>query len=149
MEVDVVAYAPLEGEIRHYELSLDSHTWDKRLHRFEKKFRLARQYMFSELFPFLPPHTPINHFAVLPANRLDGLAGAEVISVDDFTSRVAHDAVQEGLAARAAISEQYPLLRHTQFLLCGYRKRPVINPQDTGSAVGPTVSVPIDPVPLQ
>jgi hypothetical protein len=126
MEVDVVAYSPADGIIRHYELSLDAHTWEKRGRRFEKKFRLARLYMFSELFPFLPESTPIEQYAVLPSRNDTGLAGVRVICVDDFTALIAQDVVREGIAARAAISEQYPLLRHTQFLLCGYKKKPIV-----------------------
>ncbi|WP_186149175.1 hypothetical protein [Burkholderia gladioli] len=124
MEVDVVGYSPNDGIIRHYELSLDAHTWEKRELRFEKKFRLARLYMFSELFPFLSESTPIEQYAVLPSSNAAGLAGAHVVCVDDFMALIARDVMAEGMAARAAISEQYPLLRHTQLLLCGYRKKP-------------------------
>jgi hypothetical protein len=63
---------------------------------------------------------------VLPSRKDAGLAGVRVICVDDFTALIAQDVVREGIAARAAISEQYPLLRRTQFLLCGYKKKPIV-----------------------
>lgn len=82
--------------------------------------------MFSELFPFLSESTPIEQYAVLPSSNAVGLAGAHVVCVDDFIALIARDVMAEGMAVRAAISEQYPLLRHTQLLLCGYRKKPNI-----------------------
>ncbi|HDO1316300.1 hypothetical protein [Aeromonas veronii] len=124
MEVDVVAYDPKAGVIKHYELSLDAQSWEKRRIRFEKKFHAARRYMFDEIFPFLPEGTPIQQFAVLPNNGQAEIAGGKVISVDDFVGIIAREVMAERKASRAAIHEQYPLLRQTQFLLCGYNKAP-------------------------
>ncbi|MGL4207118.1 MAG: hypothetical protein ACRCRW_13490 [Aeromonadaceae bacterium] len=124
MEVDVVAYDPKDGIIKHYELSLDAQSWDKRRPRFEKKFQSARRYMFDEIFPFLPADTQIQQFAVLPSDGQKEIAGGQVISVDDFVAAIAREVMAVKKASRAAIHEQYPLLRQTQFLLCGYHKAP-------------------------
>ncbi|MGY3807650.1 hypothetical protein ACWNG8_11250 [Aeromonas veronii] len=129
MEVDVVAYDPKGGSIKHYELSLDAQSWDKRRLRFEKKFQAARRYMFDEIFPFLPTDTPIHQFAVLPNNGQKEISGGQVISVDDFVGMIARDVMTQKKAALAAIHEQFPLLRQTQFLLCGYHKVPDLTPK--------------------
>jgi hypothetical protein len=64
MELDVVGLDPKTQTIVHYEPSLDALTWDKRQGRYEKKFNLGRQYMFSEVFPWLPPSTHIEQIAI-------------------------------------------------------------------------------------
>lgn len=133
MEVDVVAYDP-EGEaIKHYELSLDAQSWDKRRQRFEKKFQAARRYMFEEIFPFLSTDTPIHQFAVLPNDGQKEIAGGQVISVDDFVAAIAREVMAEKKASKAAIHEQYPLLRQTQFLLCGYNRTPDLTLKPDGT----------------
>ncbi|WP_421233296.1 hypothetical protein [Aeromonas jandaei] len=80
--------------------------------------------MFDEIFPFLPTDTPIHQFAVLPNNGKKEISGGQVISVDDFVGMIAREVMTQKKASQAAIHEQFPLLRQTQFLLCGYHKAP-------------------------
>ena len=85
MELDVVAYNPQTTTILHMELSLDAQSWTKREERFVKKFEAGRKYILKDLFPWLPPTTPIVQRAILvsAAEHRRTLAGAEVRSVDE------------------------------------------------------------------
>src|SRR5688572_26324648 len=80
MELDVVAYDPQTTTILHVEPSLDAQSWAKREERFLKKFEAGRKYILPNMFPWLPPTTPIIQRAILgsaPGHRRT-LAGAEV-----------------------------------------------------------------------
>src|SRR5688572_15884479 len=65
MELDVVAYDPLATTILHVEPSLDAISWAKREGRFLKKFEAGRKYILKDMFPWLPPATPIIQRAIL------------------------------------------------------------------------------------
>ncbi|HGO6127020.1 TPA: DUF3987 domain-containing protein [Burkholderia cepacia] len=73
--------------------------------------------------------------------RSDGTFDPVVLEFSEAAGRML-DSMPQMITARFWSVGQLPEMEP-------YRKRSVINPQDTGSAVGPTVSVPIDPVPLQ
>jgi|SRR5450755_1587804 hypothetical protein len=64
MELDVVGYDPKSRTVVHYEPSIDGFSWAKREARYLKKFNAARNYIFTEIFPWLPPTTPLSHIAV-------------------------------------------------------------------------------------
>jgi hypothetical protein len=122
MELDVVAFDPQGKTVLHLEPSLDAHPWVKREERFGKKFEAGRKYILKELFPWLPPETPITQRAILVSageNRRI-LAGAEVQTVDEVIGEIKKQISCRGVASRAAISEHYPLLRTIQLVICGY-----------------------------
>jgi len=48
------------------------------------------------------------------------LAGAAVVTVDEMVARIREEVRSCGIASRAAISEQFPLLRTIQFVVNGY-----------------------------
>lgn len=122
MELDVVAYDPQTTTILHVEPSLDALSWAKREERFVKKFEAGRKYILKDMFPWLPPTTPIIQRAILisAAKQRRTLAGAQVVSVDEMVGEIKQAVSCKGVAARAAISEHYPLLRTIQFVVCGY-----------------------------
>ena len=124
MELDVLAYNPSTKDLVHYEPSLDAHTWETRESRFAKKFSSAKKYVFSEVFGWLPPETPVRHIAVLPSHPKgrDTLGEAKLQSIDEFMAEVRAAITQCGPARRAAISEIYPLLRTIQLAINGYNK---------------------------
>jgi hypothetical protein len=59
MELDVVAYEPRANHLLHLEPSLDADSWEKREKRFVKKFQAGQKYILRDLFPWLPPTTPL------------------------------------------------------------------------------------------
>ncbi|MFZ5722265.1 MAG: hypothetical protein ACOY33_01245 [Pseudomonadota bacterium] len=124
MELDVVGYHPHTGDLVHYEPSIDAHSWETREARFTKKFSAAKKYVFSEVFSWLPPETPMRQLAVLISHPRDRhtLAGAQIISVDELVAEIREKVVQCGPAAKNAISELYPLLRTMQLTHCGYAR---------------------------
>ena len=124
MELDVIAYHPHSNHLIHLEPSIDADSWEKREHRFTKKFGAAEKYIFSKIFTWLDPNTPVESVAVLvshPKGR-DDLAGAEIKSIDELVSEIRKDIVECGILAKNAIPEQYPLLRTMQISHNGYYK---------------------------
>src|SRR6266550_270786 len=90
MELDVVGFHPQSRTLVHYEPSLDALSWAMREGRYEKKFTAARKYMFTELFPWLPPSTQIDQIAVFynhPRGR-DKIAGARIMSIDELMAEI-------------------------------------------------------------
>lgn len=122
MELDVIVYDARNSTLLHLEPSLDALSWAKREARFAKKFEAGRKYIPVDIFPAVPRSVSLKQVAILisaaPARRL--LAGADVWTVDEMVARI-RDAVRaKGVVARAAIPEQYPLLRTIQFVTSGY-----------------------------
>src|SRR5690606_30073809 len=113
MELDLIAYNPVTLHLAHYEPSLDAQSWEKREHRFAKKFLAARKYLFSEVFPWLPANSQFEQFAVLPkrASSRFSIGGGAIIGVDDLVSEIRTKVMQCGIMAKNAIPEGYPLLR--------------------------------------
>jgi hypothetical protein len=122
MELDVVGFHPHSGALVHYEPSIDALSWDKREARYKKKFELARKYMFTELFSWLPRSTHIEQIAIFynhPAGR-DRIAGARIMSIDELVAEIRAKVTSCGPMIRNAIPEQYPLLRTIQMSHAGY-----------------------------
>lgn len=122
MELDVVAFDPKAMQILHVEPSLDGESWATRERRFTKKFSAGKAYILKDLFPWLPPDTPLLQRAIFPSaskgKRI--IAGAEVLTVDEMVGKIRGAVKECGIASRAAISEHYPLLRTIQLVVCGY-----------------------------
>jgi hypothetical protein len=124
IELDVVAYNPKTGSVLHVEPSLDANSWNVREQRFKKKFDAGRDFILSEVFPWLPKTTPIVQRAIFiaaPAHRRN-LGTAEVYGVDEMVAEIKHAVACKGVASRAAIPEQFRLLRTIQLVTCGYYK---------------------------
>lgn len=122
MELDIIAYHPHTGHLVHVEPSVDAHSWEIREQRFKKKFGAGEKYMFKEILTWLDPNTHVDRVAVLvshPKDR-DVLAGAKIISIDEFVSEIRAAVKECGIAAKNAIPEQYPLLRTLQLSHNGY-----------------------------
>ena len=122
MKLDIVAFHPTSKHLVHVEPSIDAHAWDVRERRFRKKFESGERYMFSHVFPWLEPSTPVERLAVLvshPQNR-DEIGGARIVSIDEFVQGVKAKVSACGRMAKNAIPEQYPLLRTMQLALQGY-----------------------------
>lgn len=122
MELDIVAYHPQTGALVHYEPSIDAVSWRIRESRYEKKFEAGRKYIFSQIFSWLPPSTPLQQVAVFithPRGR-DTIAGGTIVSVDEFMAEVRRKVFACGVMAQSAVPEQYPLLRTVQLSHVGY-----------------------------
>ncbi len=123
MELDIIAYRHADHSLLHMEPSLDADPWAKREKRFAKKFDAGRRLIFTEVFPWLEPTTPIQQVAILPSRgQRDTLVGAKLVTVDEYVATI-RAAIAEGPPARrGAVPEQYPLLRTVQFLVKGYQR---------------------------
>lgn len=124
MELDVIGYNPHTGDLVHYEPSVDAHTWETREARYAKKFAAARKLIFSEVFSWLAPETPLRQIAVFPSHPKDrdDIAGGKIISIDELVAEVRAKVIAYGVARSNAISENYPLLRVLQLSHCGYNR---------------------------
>lgn len=122
MELDIVAYDAHSGDLVHIEPSLDADSWERREERFLKKFKAGKKYVFSDVFTWLDPGTSIRQVAVLVSAGSDRreLAGGQVRTVDEFVKEIRVAVANEGIVGKAAIPEQFPLLRTIQLVLCGY-----------------------------
>ena len=123
-ELDVVAYHPHSGHLLHAEPSIDAHSWAKREGRFSKKFNAGKKYIFSDVFTWLDPSTPIDQVAILVSHpkARGSLAGGSIRSIDELLAEIRGEVSKCGLASRSAIPEQYPLLRTMQLTHNGYYK---------------------------
>lgn len=124
MELDVIGYHPHNGDLVHYEPSVDAHSWEMREARYIKKFTAARKLIFSEVFSWLPPETPLRQIAVFPSHPQgrDTIAGGHIVSIDEFISEVRSKVIKCGVARSNAIPEIYPFLRVLQLSHCGYNR---------------------------
>lgn len=124
MELDVVGYHPGEGHVVHYEPSLDALSWERREHRYEKKFAAGRAHIFKSVFPWLAADTPLRQFAVFPAHPAgrDVIAGGSILSIDELAAEIRAAVLACGPMSRNAIPEQYPLLRTLQLSHVGYHR---------------------------
>jgi len=124
MEIDLVGYHPSTKDLVHYEPSLDADSWEKRELRFRKKFDSARKYLFTEVFPWLDPSTPLRQIAVVTGNPSDKrqLGGGELLSVDELMAEVRKSVIAAGPLGRNAIPETYPLLRTLQLSHVGFNR---------------------------
>lgn len=116
-ELDVVAFHPTQKRLVHLEPSLDAASWEKREEKFAKKFAAGRKYI-PELFRGLDvPKTP-EQFAVLvfaSNTSFTSIGGARIIFAGDVIAEILSDLRSKRLA-KAAVSEQYPLLRTLQYV---------------------------------
>ena len=121
-ELDLVAYHPKTGHLVHLEPSLDALPWRKREERFAKKFRSGREFIFSEVFPWLEPTTKLEQVAVLVnrgnARKTIGWGYRCHCRRSRGPNQRGRD--QLGKMARAAIPEQFGHLRMIQLVVSGY-----------------------------
>jgi hypothetical protein len=123
-ELDIVGYRPRPQSLIHYEPSIDGWSWKKREERYEKKFGAGKNYIYSEVFPWLRPAIPLKQIAVLVSHpkARDRIAGGVIVSVDELMAEIRREVVSRGIMASNAIPEQYPLLRTVQLTHIGYYK---------------------------
>jgi hypothetical protein len=122
MELDIMAYTPKLERVVHIEPSLDAHPWAVRERRFKKKFDAGRRFVFTEVFPWLDGRPVEFEQLAIVTSRGDRteLAGARLMTVDEYIADVRKDIVPLGAAARGAVPSKYPLLRMIQFVVNGY-----------------------------
>ena len=124
-ELDLVAYHPKTGDLIHLEPSIDAHSWVKREQRFRKKFLTGREYIFTEVFPWLDSNMPLKQVAVLVSRdrTRTKLGGGQVVTIDEITKEIRETVAAQGRMASSAIPEQYGLLRTIQLSESGYFRR--------------------------
>lgn len=115
-ELDVVAFCPERNRLVHIEPSMDAHTWTTREQRYAKKFEAGRKYI-PGLFNGIKLPEDIEQIALLGYGskaNVQTLAGGKIMTSAEFLAEIT-----EGIAgrsiAKAAIPEQFPLLRTLQF----------------------------------
>ena len=122
-ELDIIAYHPETQHLIHLEPSIDADNWNRREERFLKKFTLGKQYIRKEVLPWLPEDCELEQIAVLVSGTRTEIGGGKVVSVDDYMSGIRKRILQEGVMRKAAIPEEFDLLRTIQLTICGYNRR--------------------------
>lgn len=116
-ELDVVAFHPSERRLVHLEPSLDADSWDRREHRFARKFEAGRRYIPS-LFAGLELPESLEQYAVLvfaSGANVKWLGGARIVLAGEIVAEILL-ALKKRRLARAAVPEQFPLLRTLQYV---------------------------------
>lgn len=115
-ELDVIVLHPAENRLVHIEPSLDADTWAVREDRFSKKFAAGRKYI-PEFFAGLQLPPQIEQIALLVFASKSSrtiLGGGKIVLISEFMREI-QDGLRGRSVARAAVPEQYPLLRSLQF----------------------------------
>lgn len=120
--LDLIAFNPKSGHMIHIEPSITSDSWNTHIEKFVKKFHLARELIFSEVFTWLDPKVGIEQVSVLithPKGR-EKLGDAKLESVDELMAEIRQKVIECGPMATHPIPEHYPLLRTLQLSHNGY-----------------------------
>jgi hypothetical protein len=115
-ELDIVPFHPGLQKLVHVEPSLDADKWEKREHRYAKKFAADRRYI-PALFEGLTLPSELEQIPLFVfgggASRTS-LAGGRVVFIKEFMRDVL-EKIRKRRVNAAAIPEEYPLLRTLQF----------------------------------
>lgn len=127
MELDIIAYNPHKNHLIHIETSLDAYSWKTREERYDKKFKIGRKYIFDEVFPWLDRNIEIDELIIGINKTQDGkLNSVNIITVDEYMTKIINEIKTIGKASKNAIPQQYPMLRTIQFCFCGYYNKPIV-----------------------
>ena len=87
-----------------------------------KKFESGKKYIHRDIFPWLEETIPLRQIAVLTSRGRDrtSLAGGEILTVDEMMKQIKGEVAKSGIVAKAAIPEQFDLLRTVQLTVSGY-----------------------------
>jgi hypothetical protein len=115
-ELDVVAFHPGQQKLVQIEPSLDADGWEKREQRYQRKFDAGKRHI-PALFAGLVLAAELDQIVLFvfgggPSRTT--LAGGKVCFIKEFMRQV-HEEVRKRRVEKAAIPEQYPLLRTLQF----------------------------------
>lgn len=116
-ELDVVAFHPGKRRLVHLEPSLDADSWERRQTRYTTKFELGRKHI-PELFTGLDLPAEIEQYAVLvfaSGANVKTLGGARILFAADIIEEILVGLRGKRLA-KAAVPEQFPLLRTLQYV---------------------------------
>jgi hypothetical protein len=114
-ELDVVAFHPEKKHLVHIEPSSDAESWANRERRYQKKFAAGRTYI-PGLFAGLDLPTEVDQIAVFifSSRARAEIAGGKVLLIADLMNEI-RDELSKRSVLRAAVPEQYQLLRALQF----------------------------------
>ena len=115
-----MAYHPETKHLIHLEPSTDANSWKKREERYASKFAAGREYVQTEVFPWLSSSVPLDQVAVLISSSRKELGGGKVKSIDELMSEIKNDIVALGKMSKSAIPQEYDLLRTIQLVVSGY-----------------------------
>jgi hypothetical protein len=121
-ELDVVAFHPATKNLVHVEPSTDATSWEKREHRYQKKFGAGRKYIPDMFAAVLPPGEvlEIEQVALLvfaPKNTERRLAGGRVLHVSQFLLQITRHFSEAGSMMKGQVPEQFGILRTLQFVV--------------------------------
>ena len=120
-ELDIIAFNPERQHLVHIEPSMDADSWAKREVRFSKKFSAGKMYI-PKLFEGLElPHNieQIALFGFASNANVKKLAGGRVMTTSELFAEIVANLADKKIA-KAAVPEQFPLLRTIQFA-CEHR----------------------------
>lgn len=115
-ELDIVAFHPSKQHLIHIEPSMDANSWAVREQRYFKKFEAGRRFIPS-LFNGLNLPEKIDQVALFgfaSNTNVQTIGGGRVWTTAEFFAEIVSDLIHKKIA-KAAVPEQFPLLRTIQF----------------------------------
>ncbi|MDH4121962.1 MAG: hypothetical protein OEV94_09690 [Deltaproteobacteria bacterium] len=117
MELDIVAYHPIDKKLVHLEPSMDADSWERREERYKKKFDLGKKYI-PNLFTGLKIEGEIEQFAVFVIGSKKNhteIGGGKIMLGADLASQI-YEKISPMDILNNAVPEKWPLLRTFQFM---------------------------------
>lgn len=117
-ELDIVAFDPVSRHLVHVEPSMDADPWERREQRFTRKFELGRKHI-PDLFKGLdlPPNPDQIALLVFGSDKdRKTLGGGRILLIAEFMKDI-RMSLEGKKVAKAAIPEQFVILRSLQFAL--------------------------------
>lgn len=121
-ELDIVAFNPLTNHLIHLEPSSDTSSWKEREERYERKFRVAKEYIHS-LFGNLDKSIEIEQVAVFlfGAKTKAKIGGGKVFLVSEIMKDINEDLKNKQIT-KEIVPENFPLLRTIQIFITSMQK---------------------------
>jgi hypothetical protein len=116
-ELDIVGFHPITRHLIHLEASLDADSWERREERYERKFRLGREYI-PQLFTGLDLPAGIDQRAVLvfaSKGKKTTIGGGKIVLAAEIVEEIL-TALRGRQMATNMIPEQMPIMRTLQFV---------------------------------
>lgn len=115
-ELDVVAFHPSKKHLIHIEPSMDANSWAVREQRYLKKFEAGRKFIPTIFDGVILPEQidQVALFGFASNANVKTIGGGRVWTTAEFFAEIVSDLINKKIA-KAAVPEQFPLLRTIQF----------------------------------
>lgn len=121
-ELDIVALNTKTNHLVHLEPSSDTDSWDKREERYERKYRVAKEFI-PGLFEGIDKLPDLEQQAVFlfGAKSRENIGGGKVVLVSEILQTI-YDDLKNKSIQNEIVPESYPLIRTLQLFVSNMDK---------------------------